>query len=232
MAKKLFSPHRPLKACVITEEAKDALVKKARSAGADLLELRIDTFKDKDPASLKASAKRARAIARLPLLLTVRAPKEGGASRLSDASRLELYRELVPFADAVDIELRSSKILRNVIKFSKQAGKKVIVSFHDFKATPSRRRLAEIIKKARSAGADAVKIAARAQKSGDVKRLAALLMDSDDLIVIAMGARGAASRIFFPMLGSLVTYGSLDGKAAPGQLPLKKLAEEMKRYGI
>ena len=38
------------------------------------------------------------------------------------------------------------------------------------------------------------------------------------LVTIGMGAAGAASRIFFPALGSLLTYTFLGAPTAPGQL--------------
>ena len=49
-------------------------------------------------------------------------------------------------------------------------------------------------------------------------------------IVIAMGAHGVASRVFFPLLGSLITYGYLHQAVAPGQLSLADLTAELRRY--
>jgi 3-dehydroquinate dehydratase-1 len=131
----------------------------------------------------------------------------------------------------VDVELSSKKILKETIKVVKAGRKKVIVSFHDFKATPKTAKLEKIIKEARKAGSDIVKLAAKAKGKTELRRLAGLLTDNSDLIVIAMGPGGSASRVFFPMLGSLVTYAGISGANAPGQLSISALKREFKNFG-
>ncbi|HEY5595278.1 MAG TPA: type I 3-dehydroquinate dehydratase, partial [Nitrospiria bacterium] len=51
-----------------------------------------------------------------------------------------------------------------------------------------------------------------------------------DIIVIAMGVEGALSRVFFPALGSLLTYAYLGQPTAPGQLGYKELFELLKKF--
>ena len=138
----------------------------------------------------------------------------------------------MPLVDAVDIELGSSAILKDVVGSAKDNNKKVIISYHNFKTTPGNGRLQDIIARAREKGADIVKIAAFARSPQDLKRLASLLAGQDDLIVIAMGERGKASRVFFPMLGSLLTYGSVTASTAPGQMTLREIKRELKKYGF
>lgn len=208
------------------------VVAKAVSEGADILEVRLDTFEALTPVKAQDELKRLKEITRLPLLLTYRSRREGGAVEISDKARLSIMRAAIPYADIVDIELSSRSILKNVIDLAHETGKSVIVSHHNFKTTPVTKVLADIISRARSAGADLVKIAAFANKKVDLKRLAGLLTDSNDLVVIAMGPIGVASRVFFPLLGSKITYGSLTGKTAPGQISLKEIKKEFHRYGI
>jgi 3-dehydroquinate dehydratase-1 len=95
------------------------------------------------------------------------------------------------------------------------------VSHHDFSATPSAERLAGIAEDAKAAGADLVKVSTMAHGPDDVRVLAAFALryHSLGLIVIGMGAEGAASRVFFPVLGSRITYSAMGGRPAPGQLP-------------
>lgn len=223
----------PAIAGVIVDGVKKGALKRALSNGADCLEVRVDTFAVSGLDALKDSVKRLKESAGAPLIITVRSKKEGGGRSISDNRRAEIFKALMPFADIVDIELNSSGgLLKDVIDYAKRSGKGVIVSYHDFKATPGLDTLNALIKKARSSGADAVKIAAFARSGADLKRLAGVLAGSDDLIVIAMGRHGAFSRVFFPMLGSLLTYGSITDGTAPGQLPLKEITGELRRYGF
>lgn len=223
----------PAVAGVIVDGVKRGALKKALIDGADCLEVRVDTFAASGLDALRDSVERLRESAGVPLIITVRSGKEGGARSMPDDRRAEIFKALMPFADIIDIELGSSGgKLKDVIDYAKRSGKGVIVSYHNFKTTPGLGTLNALIKKARSSGADAVKIAAFARGTEDLRRLAGVLAGSDDLIVIAMGRRGAFSRIFFPMLGSLLTYGSITDGTAPGQLPLKAITGELRRYGF
>jgi 3-dehydroquinate dehydratase-1 len=221
----------PRIAAVIVEGGERAAAGKTVLAATDLFELRADTFKDTSAEAIKKALIRLKGLKK-PVLLTIRSRKEGGVYAIPDRRRAELFESLIPLADAVDIELGSSEILKNVVNFAKSHKKKVIVSCHNFKSTPGDKKLHDIVAKARAAGADIVKIAAYARVPGDLKRLAWLLKDYNDLIVIAMGEYGAASRVFFPMLGSLLTYGSVTAGTAPGQMPVKEIKKEFSRYGF
>ena len=230
MSKGAFPVNGPKAAGVIVEGIKTGAIKKAVVQGADLLEVRVDSFVDLDPVSLAVSLRKLKKISGLPIILTVRSKKEGGLQPLSDRTRAALFEALIPYSDIVDIELSSNGIIENVVSSAKSNGKTVIISHHDFKGTPGDAALRDLIKKSREKGADIVKIAAHAGSLKDMKRLAGILLGDDGLIIIAMGEKGAASRVFFPMLGSLITYGSITGKTAPGQLTLKEIKEAFKKY--
>jgi len=222
----------PLIAAVITGGVNAGAIKKAASLGAGLLELRVDTFTATQPGRLLASFEKLKKITKLPILLTIRSTREGGQAEIPDRERADLYHALIPFADLVDIELSSSGIRKNVVNFAKRAKKRVIVSHHDFESTPGDKKLNKIIESARKAGGDIVKIASMVKTQDDLKRLAGLLCSDDNLIVIGMGPLGKPSRVFFPMLGSLITYGSITGSTAPGQMSLKEMQTELRRYGF
>lgn len=224
---------RPLIAGVIAGGVSAGAVKKAMRDGADCLELRIDTFKNKDRGVLVDAIKRIRSIKeakKARLLITVRSKKEGGVSDISDAERVGIYRALMPFVDMADCELSSGKALESVINSARRHGKKVVVSYHNFKGTPSDRALRGVIRRARRAGADLVKIATAVKDVNDLKRLANILVDYEGLIVIGMGDLGAGSRVFFPMLGSAMTYGVVTVKTAPGQLTVKEIRQALRQY--
>ncbi|VAV82470.1 3-dehydroquinate dehydratase I [hydrothermal vent metagenome] len=213
----------PAIAGVVTGSIKSRLIKKAKAQGASLIEIRLDTFDKRDVLQLRQEIEAVRALD-LRVLLTIRSKKEGGKLTITPKERLTLFTELITAVDMVDIELSSGPFAKEIAALAHKKKKKTIVSFHNFKATPSEARLEKIIKEARTIGADIVKIAAFATKKEDVRRLARTLLAHNDLIVIAMGAVGQSSRVTFPLLGSLVTYGSISESTAPGQMPIKELS--------
>jgi len=212
----------PALAAVITESIKPRLIKKAKTHGASLIEIRLDTFEKRNVFKLKQEIAAIKA-QDLRVLLTVRSKKEGGKIAITPKERLMLFTELITAVDMVDIELSSGPFAKEIIELAHKKRKKTIVSFHNFKGTPSEARLEKVIKEAREIGADTVKIATFATKKEDVRRLARTLLAHNDLIIIAMGTIGQSSRITFPLLGSLVTYGSISESTAPGQMPIKEL---------
>jgi 3-dehydroquinate dehydratase-1 len=197
---------------------------------ADAVELRIDRFERHELAHVEQVCRAAGALG-LPRIATVRAADEGGAVALADAQRQAILDAVSGAVDAVDIELRAP-ICRSVVDGAHRRGKLAIVSYHDFTATPSDPELAALCDAAVDRGADIVKIAANAASAADTDRLLGLLRARRDhgLIVIAMGEHGIASRVFFPLFGSLLTYGFLAQSGAPGQLPLDELYSELRRY--
>lgn len=197
---------------------------------ADIAELRIDQFTHHDPPYVADICRRARALGR-PLIATVRAAAEGGAAALSEAQRLAFFEAAAPLVDGLDIELHAP-ICDRVVDLAESHGCMVIVSHHDFERTPSDTDLAALFDAAALADADVVKIAAQATSAADTDRLLGFLRARRErgLIVIAMGPHGVASRVFFPLCGSLITYGFASTANAPGQLPLAELHAALRRY--
>jgi 3-dehydroquinate dehydratase I len=197
---------------------------------ADLFELRVDHFENRDLSSARETCREAAAHG-LPLLGTVRSAAEGGGTGLTEAQRLQLFEVIVPEVDAVDIELGAA-IRTDVIELARKHGRPVIISYHNFDHTPADNNLVAMIEAAKDQGADIVKLAVTAQSMGDTDRLLGVLRAhrSNGLILIAMGAHGAMSRVFFPLLGSLLTYGFARSANAPGQVSAQTLCEELSRY--
>ena len=95
--------HEPALIAPFTDRTPLALIRRAKARGLALLEARVDLFARHDASHVSATVARANDI--LPVLLTIRASKEGGAWRSGDAARLSLYRALLPLVSAVDVEL-------------------------------------------------------------------------------------------------------------------------------
>src|SRR5262249_29954853 len=163
-----------------------------------------------------------RQFAACPTIATIRSAAEGGAWDAPDRARLELFQHVMPYVDAVDVELSSEAIVADVVDAARPAGAVVIVSHPDFVGTPPDAELDAIVGCARDAGADYVKVAAMATSSDDVRRLAAFTVRhaASGLIVIAMGDLGSVSRVFFPALGSRLTYAHRGEHPVAGQLDL------------
>jgi 3-dehydroquinate dehydratase-1 len=165
----------------------------------------------------------------VPLIVTVRHPGEGGAHSLSAGRRRSLYREFLPFARFVDLELRSAKSLADVIAEARQRGVRVVLSSHDFRRTPPTAVLRRRAIEARRAGADLFKLATCARTPADLARLVSLFENPPlPLSVMGMGPLGKVSRLLFARLGSRLNYGYLHRPNADGQWEARDLKARMR----
>ena len=184
------------------------------------MELRVDAFAP-DPAILLRAAPRLR----VPAIVTVRHPAEGGAHALGFARRRELYGAFLPHAAFIDVELRSVEKLAGVLAAARARGVRVIVSAHDFRRTPSLAQLQQCIRRAHRAGAEVCKVAAFVQTPADLARLLALFTRPQPvpLSVMGMGPFGKMSRLLFARVGSCLNYGYLHSPNASGQWEAREL---------
>ncbi len=206
---------RPRAAIAIQGDVDPALI---RAAGGEVVvELRLDALADHSPEALVNFTRR---YAEFPLLATIRRREEGGAWKGTEAERLACYEAVLPEVHAVDVEIGADEIAPQVVSAARALGKLSIGSYHDFTATPPLEELESVHTRGRTLGADVVKLAARCNSPEDLQRLAAFTLThrDDQIIMIGMGGHGLVSRIFFPALGSLLTYTFLGEPTAPGQL--------------
>jgi 3-dehydroquinate dehydratase-1 len=213
---------KPAVAVSFTDADGGADVAQAKAAGVAIAELRIDLFADASAENVVATARR---LSGLPLLATIRMSEEGGAWTGGEAARRALFEAVLPYVDAIDIELRATETLATLAPRIAAYGKALVVSHHDFAATPGPEELADIARRARAAGADVVKVAATIVEEEDLKALAGLLSSraAPNLVVIGMGERGLVTRLLFPALGSLFTFaGKGERASAPGQLSYER----------
>ncbi len=200
-------------------------VRAALEAGADVLEFRVDQFQPPQAAHARDVLRR---FAFAPRLLTIRSAREGGGWQGDEQERADLFEALIPDAEAVDIELSATSIRDRVVAAAHAANLLVIGSYHDFDATPAADALNALVEEARRGGVDLLKVAATCRTPEDLRRLARFTLDqaSMPVVVIGMGAHGTPSRLFFPALGSRLTYTFLGEPTAPGQLH----CEDMLKY--
>ena len=205
------------------------LIQAARRLGLDVIELRIDQYASFDSQYVLQEAVKFR---NCSTIATIRIKAEGGGWKLSEQERLSLFKKIIPEVSAVDIELSAGTILPDVVRTAHAAGKIVILSYHDFDRTPALKELNGIMDKAKSLGADIVKVAALATQPEDIQTLAGFTIAhaKKNIVTIAMGSEGALSRVFFPALGSLLTYAHIGQPTAPGQLGYVELFELLRKF--
>jgi 3-dehydroquinate dehydratase I len=194
-----------------------------QSGDVDFLEVRVDHFLDDLPALRRALPK-----LRAPLIVTVRHPSEGGAAPLTTAQRAALYREFLPAAALIDVELRSANALRAVL--AEAAERKVgrILSWHDFKTTPSLPSLKARWSAARTFSPEIIKLATHTQTATHLSTLLAFLASRPKLpatSVMGMRELGKISRLTLARAGSILNYGYLGELQVPGQWPARRLKE-------
>lgn len=199
--------------------------------GPDILEWRVDFFEGiADTAqvvSLAAGIKQASG--NLPLLFTRRSMREGGERiALSEEQVLAMYRAVCEAGDVdiVDFEMSNAAAdVREVREMSKARGIQLILSFHDFAATPSLEFLHERFIQAAQLGADIAKVAVMPQRMEDVLTLlSATLRASGELAIpvvsMSMGRLGALTRTAGWSFGSAMTFAVGEGSSAPGQMAI------------
>ena len=211
----------PRIALAIDDSASRAEVDAAIKAGADIVELRIDRFRDMTAAHVLEVFER---YAGLPRIGTIRTRREGGGWDGTEEERLGLFTAIMPRIEAVDIELASNRINRKVIELAASQDKTIIGSFHDFEKTPALDIFQSLIDTAQDLGVTIIKFAAQCAGPEDVRRMGGMLLNNPDkpMIVLGMGSAGRISRFLFPALGSLVTYTFLETPSAPGQASLEE----------
>jgi 3-dehydroquinate dehydratase-1 len=166
---------------------------------------------------------------RVPLIITVRHPAEGGAHRLTFPQRRELFARFLPYATWIDVELRSFAKLSETLAAARRAGVKVIASVHHFHSTPGLAELRHAIRRARAAGADLCKLAALAETPAALGRLLGVFDRKPTLpvSVMGMGRFGKISRLLLAQAGSVLNYGYLDRPNASGQWEARVLKSRL-----
>jgi 3-dehydroquinate dehydratase/shikimate dehydrogenase len=188
----------------------------ARVAGADLVELRVDTCAAQGCSAADAVA----AVPQLarPAIVTVRHRSEGGAWEGEEDARHALLAEADRLgAEYVDLELAHHRSW-------KPQRAKLILSHHDFAGMGG--DLPAVVARMRAAGAAVAKVAVTAKDAADLAPIEALYRDSDGpLVAIAMGEHGLASRLLIGAWGAEFGFARLDGQAgsAPGQPTVRDL---------
>jgi 3-dehydroquinate dehydratase / shikimate dehydrogenase len=228
----------PTRICAVVceQHIRDLPESMARAAAeADIVELRLDCFVDTSTERLKELFVDVLKNLEKPLIVTFRSASEGGRRKIERAERREFWRStvgtLMSFKEVfVDIESELLKELMTEDDFCAAVDwQRVICSYHDFAGMPA--DLNGIYDQMAATPAGIIKIATQAGDTIDCipmfELLARARREGREMIPIAMGTAGLATRVLGPSRGAFMTYGFVDADhaTAPGQVSAKDLIE-------
>ena len=197
-----------------------SVLKKALSK-SDYAEIRFDFLKKSDiPIVLEDNKK---ILSRC--VCTLRPKSEGGLFTGKENERksiLRLIAEYNPFL--LDVEFNAIEKDKKLASYLMSSGCKLLISWHDFKKTPTESQLKIKFRKMIKFS-DKIKIVTVAKNVSDASRLLSLysVKSNSKTIAFCMGEQGKFSRILCLHLGSPFTYVSLGKAIAPGQFSVNEI---------
>jgi len=240
------SPDR-VKVCIpVVGPGLDEALRQIRAAApsADLLELRMDLIGNVNLTKLvqeiRSNPFRPRIVA------THRKKEESGLQQGPDdqgneEERIAALREAIRLgADYVDVELSTPAAFRDSLKeliTEHQGRAQLIISWHNFRETPSEAVLENIWQSCREAEAKVIKMVTYANTMADNLRMLRLipwsLEKGQEIVAFSMGELGKISRIMAPLLGAHFTFASLgqETATASGQLTAAEMFRIWKILG-
>jgi len=214
----------------IIEPDIDSMVNIANSIDSDIIELRLDYLSDFSGLEKLRTIRKEKIVTCMPSW-------EGGKFEGRERERFEILNKAMEFAEFITIELRAKKKYReDLIERAKEIGVKVIIAYHDFDSTPERKEIMRILDGERDSRADIAKVAFMANDYKDVLDLMQVLVDKVNggfgipIIALSMGKLGRISRVLAPLLGSYLTFASVEKgrESAEGQLTVNELRKILK----
>src|SRR6266568_1559317 len=210
-------------------------------AGEIFLEFRLD-FLDKPCKGAEAIPKFLEQFPDTIILATCRRHQNHGKFNGSIEEQLAVLDLAVRNgAHAIDVEIETAEIAQE--RLNQFRGRtQVIVSYHNFEATPP---MDTVVNRVMKVQADAYKIVSTARKPSDNVRVLAVAkaLTKHRVIVLAMGELGFPTRVLSPVFGGVYTYAApmyAEGTAA-GQVSarylrhlyrVEKLGKTAKIYGV
>jgi 3-dehydroquinate dehydratase/shikimate dehydrogenase len=179
----------------------------------DLIELRLDCL-EATPEKLSKFDR--------PLILTFRPSEQGGHRNVTREERQRFWSSIAPRGESIWWDVEGDLVYDLTPDWSR-----VIVSHHDFNGVP--KDLEQIYERLANSPAAVIKIAIQANDILDCLPIFQLLdrarSEGREIIAIAMGNAGIATRVLGPSRGSFLTYGTLEDvrATAPGQINARKL---------
>jgi 3-dehydroquinate dehydratase-1 len=205
----------------------------------DLLEWRVDYFDDiGDLGAVLSLAREIRhAACGIPVLFTRRSTKEGGESiPLTEEQVVTMIIAVCTekVVELLDFEMDSDPAhIDRIRRVAKANGIGLVLSFHNFEATPPLEVLSQRFAMAQRLGADVAKIAVMPKRPEDLISLMSATLESSQqldipLVSMSMGAGGSPTRLLGWIFGSAMTFVVGSAASAPGQVPIEDMDTVLK----
>ncbi|MEO0452673.1 MAG: type I 3-dehydroquinate dehydratase [Verrucomicrobiota bacterium] len=198
-----------------------------RETGSDLIEVRVDSLRaaEVEEDEIVSRLKKRKS----PVLLTLRTTIEGGEYPWKSTERINLFEKLIPYGDAVDLELHNMRYVQPLLQQARDLGKGVILSTHSIQRKITYGKAVRLIDEFRKYRVQVYKMATLVRTKEDLRVLVQLLIEFPHLRLGLMGVGPLAdlSRQVLPLVGSKLVYGYLDEAAAPGQPPIGEVTTHL-----
>jgi 3-dehydroquinate dehydratase-1 len=202
--------------------------KKVIDSSADIVEWRADYFEEYDLLGMLVQLKEL--LAGKMLLFTYRTKNEGGNGENNEANYASLLKSVIESkeVDFIDIEFSHSPLtIESLAHLARENGVISIISSHNFERTPSATEIVYQLQCMDKLPTDITKVAVMPHSVDDVLQFMRATNLSYEkfvkkpLITMSMGELGKISRVAGGLIGSVMTFASLDKVSAPGQLSLE-----------
>jgi 3-dehydroquinate dehydratase/shikimate dehydrogenase len=228
----MHSPPKP-RICISVCERTVGTLERAIATAAglcELIEVRLDCLEPAELETGPALITKLLEKSACESILTFRPEEQGGQHQLSDETRHAFWSSAIFSRSFFDVELdlaesfNSTSSLPLPIDWSR-----TICSQHDFAGMP--RNLDLIYERMAVTPARVLKIAVLAHDATDCIPIFHLLerarQEGREMIAIAMGTAGIATRVLGPSRGGFLTYAALENESvtAPGQISADELHE-------
>lgn len=201
-------------------------IKTAKLEGADVVELRTDSYPkigQNDLLKLKEISDDLK----IPVIFTLRSKEEGGRYNFSFGEKLNLIKKVIALNfDYLDVELKFfEKLGKSIPALKRNSKTKIILSFHNLKRAEPLEGLRGIKKRMLSWKPDVIKIAVLSKSEKTNQNILKLIKETKkegkNIIGIAMGNRGKSTRLK-AIPDNYFSYFCLSEKqkTAPGQTSL------------
>jgi 3-dehydroquinate dehydratase type I len=207
------------------------LIETAEKAQADLIEVRLDSFKESRKLSdLSASTK-------IPLIATNKLQNEKGFFVGTEAERQRtLFDAAKNGFQYIDVDFSNSKRAELVTQI-KALGAKPIVSYHKFDGILTVSTMEKILDEQIASGASICKIVLTANQIEDnlpVLSFVSFASTKAKLVCFCMGEHGKTSRLLSPAFGAFFTFASLEKgiETASGQMSISEMRAAYGLLGI
>lgn len=212
--------------------------KEAAGCAAEMVEWRADFFDGLCAQTVCELLPELKAIlAKKELLFTVRTKEQGGELACTGEQYESVLCAAIQSGQLSYVDLEDSTeeaALVRLVALARRAGVRSIASYHNFLETPPLAALMEKFWRLSETGADILKTAYMPRCAEDVAQLllaTAQFRAQDagrhELITMSMGALGKISRVGGGVFGSSVSFASVCGASAPGQIDIAELKKCM-----